>query len=271
MLKKYEIKKKLKEHLNQQIPTQFYGPLFRDRAINIRVAEIDRIYKRVMSELLSDLFGVFIFGHAAMLSSYIFSLKFGFDDFNGVENGYLPWRFRLHFLLRAMSRLGLEWFDEGYPAAQEWIKRIRQIGSVSIEGYDYSQTNVEYIGFLVDAFNKDFNQILDNIVLSYRDEAFLKNYSQKLESAVYERLGWGIIPNCTIDSDLNEVPIGLRNIVGGTWLYLCEQKPDDYEKFQKVSRSTNLLSLKGIELSYFQKEFNYDADKKRNRTAPESL
>ena len=59
------------------------------------------------------------------------------------------------------------------------------------------------------------------------------------------------------------MPIDFRNILYGTALYLCEEIPRDVEHYEERSRATNLLSIKGIELSTEQARFIHDVNKTR--------
>jgi hypothetical protein len=260
MSKKYNIKEKVKAYIDTQIPDGFVGPLFKPKLIDTQALGIINIYKRIVSELLSDIVGAFIFGHSALLSNYIFSLKFNIDDFRQVPQGYVSWRFRLYFIQKAIARIGLKEPPNIRFGVPNWYDEIRRIiDSVEVQQYHFNQTGFGYVKYILELLDNEFDSLCDSILTFLKDQKYTNIYSQSLQEAVVERLSNGIVPNCVINNELVEEPICLRNIVGGTWLYLINNELSlDYNEYFKSNYQTNLLSLKGIELSYSQKRFLKD-------------
>lgn len=255
-LNKHKIKSQIESYLNGMIPPDFIGPLFKPQFIDEQVEKIVGIYKMIMSEILADIIGAYIFGHAALLSNYVFSLKYKPDDFKGVPRGYLSWQFRLYFILKAFSSMMLEELPSEYSETNKLIDEIRSLcSSIDVYNYNYSSTNYKYIKFIIEIVEQEFDSICYEADRFLSGQQYFRTYSKDLQGKVIERLNNKIIPNCVSKSNLTEKPIDLRNIVGGTWLSLCELDYKDYETYFERSHTINLLSLKAIELSYHQKHF----------------
>lgn len=262
LLKKHGVKEKVQDYVKSKLPKEMYGPLFREPIIDMRSREIIAVFKRIFAEILSDIFGIFIFGHATLLSTYLFALRSGLDDFGAVEGGYLSYRFRLHFLQRSLEFMDLKNVEFSSSRTNTWIESIYNNTNLETNNYDYKAKNCEYIGFIIDVIEKEFDNICQGVSDFLGDHQYKKTYSEELQEAVIMRLNDGIIPNCILNEELDETPIDLRNIVGGTWQYYCENNQKNHEEFYEISLNANLLSLKAIELSYLQERFQ----KKQNDT-----
>jgi len=260
ILKKHHIKRKIEEHIDSHLPDGLVGPLFKPQVINTQALEIIDIYRKISAELLSDIVGASIFGHPALLSNYIFSLKFNLDDFRQVPHGYVSWRFRLYFIQKAMARIGLKEFPGVIKGMTNWYDEIKKItASIEIKNYSFEVTGFGYVKYIIELLDEEFEDLWANIVTFLKDQKYIDIYSQSLQEAVFERLINGIVPNCVINSELAEKPICLRNIVSGTWLYLMNNEQlNDHSNYFKSNYVANLLSLKAIELSYSQKNFKKD-------------
>ena len=263
-LNKYDTKRNIKSFLNGILPPDYFGPLFRPQAIEENADHIIDIYKRIMAEVLADIVCVYIFGHAALLSNYIFAIKYQLDDFRGVPKGYLSWRFRLYYIVKAFDLMMLD--DEiKKPKVKTLFDQIRvETSSIDITSYNYKRTNHEYIKYLIDIIEKEFNSICYEAERFVSGQQYFKIYSQSHQDHVLEKLKYRIVPNCVCNDSLKDNPIELRNIVGGTWNYICEFENNDYRENFDMGHMANLLSLKAIELSYHQKHFEnkYDSRKK---------
>lgn len=260
VLKKHHIKENVKKYIDSQLPDGLVGPLFKPQVIDTQALGIIDIYRKISSELLSDIVGAFIFGHPALLSNYIFSLKFDIDDFRQVPQGYVSWRFRLYFIQKALSRIGLKEFPGVIKEMTNWYDEIKKISaSIEIKNYPFERTAFGFVKYIIELLDEEFDELCANIVTFLKDQQYIDIYSQSLQEAVFERLINGIVPNCVINNELAEEPIPLRNIVGGTWLYLINNgQLNDYSNYYQSNYVANLLSLKAIELSYSQKNFEKD-------------
>lgn len=250
----------IEETLKKEVKTEFSknainGPLFLDHIIDVRVFEILKIYKQIFAETISDIVGAFIFGPSTLFSSYIFALKFGLDDFKGFTDGYLPWRFRLNLICRALDYMKIGNLPDSHKQANVWISNICKTAIIDFKSFSY-KVQYKYCAYVIDLIIRNFSEICCNIEKFISDQNYKNSYDEKHQGTVVERLENGIIPNCRIDGDLREDPICLRNIVAGTWIYLCELDMGNYDKYLTDSINANLLSLKAIELSHFQNEFN---------------
>ena len=255
-LEESNIENILKKEIRAGMPeSAFSEPLFLDRFIEEQVLHTFEIYRRIIAETISDLVGTFIFGPSTLFSSYIFALKFGLDDFRGFSDGYLPWRFRLSFICRALDFMDIENLPSRHQKANAWISEIYKTANINFDTFDYKKP-YRSCKHIIDLIVKNFDSISKNIEKFIGDQSYKYSYNERHQKAVVERLKNGIIPNCLIDQDLIETPIGLRNIVAGTWIFLCEFELDDYKNYFTESINANLLSLKAIELSHFQNDFN---------------
>lgn len=250
-----EIEKKLKSEIDSEIPPNAIDPIFKESYINRRLLEMFETFKRVLAEIISDIVGAFIFGQSALLSSYIFAVKFGLDDFRALEYGYLSWRFRLYFICKAIKYMGIEKLPSRYIKSNELITEIFRISKVDIEKYDYKQHH-RFIRHIVKIFDSNLNKVFKDIETFLGNQVYRKNYNEIHQKNIFERLQNGITPNSMIDGELNETPMGLRNIVGATWIYVNEISISDNQEYFQHALCANLLSIKAIELSHFQEDFN---------------
>ena len=252
----HDIMDKLRKYLESSLPKDVYDPLFRPRAIDTYAINLLEIYEKILSEFLSDIVGAFIFGHATIMSTYTFSLKYQLDDYKGIPDGYLPWRLRLYFIKRTLDYIGLDEFDSPYGGANKLLNEIdKNISGISIPNINLKGTDHEYIKYLLDLVDKEFDNICFEVNSFLRKQQYFPIYNERFQRVVIERLKQGIIPNSILSEDLEETPIDIRNIVTGTWRCLCEEDIKDWDSYYRVSYNMNLLSLKAIELSQTQKEF----------------
>ena len=254
-LKQLDLYNKVDNYIKQNMPADFKGSLFEPQYVINERGRIFDVFTKIMAEIISDFVGAIVFGPSALLSTFVFSLKFGYDDPSGIEHGYFPWRFRLYFLSKILNIFHTYNFPASFSGVKDWLTQINQLTN----GYDYigflsNQTKYAFTSFLFELIDTDTKAISDELVHlvpapHYSD---VSNPSLQVEAA--NRLKNGIIPNCLISDDLQEMPVGFINIIVGTWLFLCEHPLDDVCKFNEISRTANLLSLKGIELSHLQQE-----------------
>jgi hypothetical protein len=250
-----QIEKTLKNEIDAELPPNAIEPIFKETYINQRLLDILGIYNRVLAEVIADLVGAFIFGQSALLSSYIFAIKFGLDDFRALEYGYLSWRFRLYFICKAMKYMDTNKYPSRYSKSNQLIEEISHAADIDIDSYPYKKQH-GYIKHIVMLFDKNLETVFKDIETFLGGEIYPKNYNEIHQKNVYERLHDGIIPNSMLNADLDEIPIGLRNIVGATWIFVNEIESTDNDKYFRQVLCANLLSIKAIELSHFQDDFN---------------
>ena len=71
-------------------------------ASNLR--EVVEVWKRALEEILSDIAGAFLFGPAALFSTFELAFQYGFDEAPASRNNfYPPWRRRLREVLRVLG------------------------------------------------------------------------------------------------------------------------------------------------------------------------
>ena len=165
----------------------------------------------------------------------------------------MPWRHRLSLIRTAVESAGLQAISEEYTGLKRYYTQIAKTSStIDLSVYATPANNYEYIAYLMEMFISEIDSIVNELQGMIPKPHYSDVCKISFQKIVFDRLKSGIVPNVAINSDLTEIPIDFRNIVMGTWLYLCEQSIDNYENFNQISRMANLLSLKGIELSFLQ-------------------
>ena len=240
----------LKKHIPPHIQSH---TILENIFLNTENAKILKSFRRIVVEIIADCVGVIIFGPSALLSSFVLSVKFGYSNFNAIDKGYLPWRYRLYFISKIIEHLGTGVYFSEAAGVHKWIAEIEKI----IVNYDYvgeieKQPTIAYYSLIYKMLEQEICTISDEICLNIPAPHYSDIMNVDLQKEVFDRLDNGIIPNCKIYSDLKEDPIDFRNIIIGTWLFICEQPIDKLKEFIEVSRNANLLSLKAIELSHLQ-------------------
>ena len=262
-LDKFKIIPNLSEYFDKKVKSRNRPPqLFDQQYIRISTSRSIEIFKKTMKELLSDIFGVLVFGPSSLFSSYIFALNSQFDDVTNVSNGYLPWRYRLRILKRVLLNLNIEGLKDKFG---KWLDLVFTTCDDQSDLNALKTTpDLDYILILLDAIDKSFDDLCGDLKKIVIDNSFDKISNNEDHNEVLIRLKDGITPNAIMFDNLKERPIDIRAIVSGTWSYLTQIPLDDIEEYSKESRLANLLSLKAIELSTIQENFNNDADKRRN-------
>lgn len=254
-LDKYDLENKIDLYIKGNLPPGIKGQLFEPQYIITMKSNIFNTFKRIAEETIADCVGGIIFGPAALLSSFVFCLNFGYDDFDALKFGYLPWRYRLYLLSEVLISIGTLNFQYDSKGARQWIKDILQITN----GYDYMSnlrqlTHESYCRFIFEIFMNEIKTIGGELIGLIPKPHYADVGNATLQEEVVRRLSNGVIPNCTISNNLAETPIDFRNIIAGTWLYLCKQNLSETVEFNKISKRANLLSLKAIELSHMQQK-----------------
>ena len=137
--------------------------------------------------------------------------------------------------------------EKGFPKqfgnANNWIENIYKSVDIDVENYKYPKKH-KYIRPIVNILNAKFHLILNDITNFLGDQLYYSICSEQFQHEVCRRLENGILPNCIMNEHLNETPIDLRNIVNGTWQYICGMDSTDYVKFYRNSLNANRLSLR---------------------------
>lgn len=268
-LNDFKIEATLSEHFEKEFgrPEEQYE-LFRPQYVKVETVESMKKFKRIMKELLSDIFGVLIFGPSCLLSYYLFALNSQLDDLQNIPSGYLPWRYRLRLLRYVLRKMGFGTFGLEDTLSREWFDMISDTCDKTPELDALKKDKkLSHFAILVDAVQEWRDKIYDDMVRFDKSKRYLyiHAFSEEAHKEVVERLKNGITPNAKVGEDLVEQPIDLRNIVLGTWTHVTSIPLDDYKLYTEDSMVANLLSLKAIELSTIQEGFN-DAYKKGNQT-----
>lgn len=142
-------------------------------------------------------------------------------------------------------------------SAGTWLQTIRDVCEAKPELVALEGDNVlSHFMILLRAIDKAQEEIYSEMIKLSGDQCYIKTFSQEAYQEVLERLENGITPNATIRENLVEQPIDVRNIVLGTWAFVTSISIDDYKEYTEKARIANLLSLKAIELSTLQEDFN---------------
>lgn len=126
---------------------------------------------------------------------------------------------------------------------------------------DNPETNA-YLKIIIESLTSEHESIIQYFERELKEDLFVYFLDDNQIQAAKDRLGSKIIPNAFIDSNLQENPLELRNILYGTWLELGESITSDIALYEDNTTNINHLSIKGIELSIEQENFNNDALKK---------
>lgn len=224
------------------------GPLFSQYFVVNHVL----ITRKILNELISDIYGAYIFGETAFLATFIFAIKMNLDDTSAWEKGYLSWRYRLKFIYDALFQNQTK--ETCFLQQSKWKQSIENVLSQPVK--DNIDKPNDYLKIILDGIElkkKDiWNNIKSELDVNYYENHIIKD---EIESA-RKRIANKIIPNANIDDNLKEYPLELRNILYATWMELGENIKSNAKDYEYASHTINLLSLKGIELSVEQSNFN---------------
>jgi hypothetical protein len=253
-LKTHDVDNNIEAYIKKIKPTELVGSLFQKNYIHRMKYECSEVFHRVTREIISDFVGALIFGFPALLASYIYSVQCDFDDIRHIDKGYLPWRFRLYFISKILKEFNIRSLSNFNGDITAWLQNIEAI----IDGYDYDKKlrthdRYGYVVYLFLMLDSELSNIAKELMQLVPKPHYTDIENREMCEEVVRRLKKGILPNCSIDENLSEKPIGFRNIITGTWLYLCDQPLNKTIDFNKKSKNANLLSLKAIELSHLQR------------------
>lgn len=218
-------------------------------ATNQNAIYID-ITKKILSELISDIFGAYIFGDSSIIASYLFAIKTSLDDKSGWERGYLSWRYRLNIINDALLYIKKKYKYQNFD--NEFNKEITKVINKSY----IDKTINEYVKIIVESIDLYKEKIYEDVIDEVGVQKFTEFIEKKQVEEVEKRLRELITPNSILNDDLIEIPIGFRNILFGTCIHLANIISDDHSEYEKKSKIINLLSIKGIEFSTEQENFN---------------
>ncbi len=240
-----------KEYTEKMTSTEFeesdlFSTVF---ATNQNAIYID-ITKKILSELISDIFGAYIFGDSSIIASYLFAIKTSLDDKSGWERGYLSWRYRLNIINDALLYIKKKYKYQNFD--NEFNKEITKVINKSY----IDKTINEYVKIIVESIDLYKEKIYEDVINEVGVQKFTEFIEKKQVEEVEKRLRELITPNSILNDDLIEIPIGFRNILFGTCIHLANIISDDHSEYEKKSKIINLLSIKGIEFSTEQENFN---------------
>jgi hypothetical protein len=210
-------------------------------------------------ESISDIYGAFIFGDAALIALYAFAQREDIDQTQYWGDGYLSMKYRLVLISEALAYakkqnsftdlLGNSWEPIVLKALATPPKEMGQN---------------KYLDVILRALQSYKKTLFDHVMKAVGDQLFSFFIEERLVQAVENRLSSSIPPNAFFIKEGKEEPIDFRNILYGTTFSLFKNIPSDVREYENKSKKLNLLSIKGIELSTEQEQFNNDIDKARN-------
>ncbi|MBN1603667.1 MAG: hypothetical protein JW915_18795 [Chitinispirillaceae bacterium] len=262
-LQKNDMENKLSKLIDDDLKkspfTQGQTDLFADYFKKQRLSEIVLIYKLILIELVSDIYGSYIFGDTAVISTYLIAQRIEFDSTKGWTQGYLSFRYRLVFIWNALQYVkNTERIDNDF--VNSWAQLIDE--ELKLKCKDHN--NDKFLDLLLSSIELCKNDLFQAVANAVGDQIFYKYIDNTLVKQAVGRLMAGIPPNAFSigNGDGKEEIIDFRNILYGTSFTLFSSIPDDYNEYESNSKKVNLLSIKGIELSTEQERFNNDANKK---------
>lgn len=243
-----------KEQFNQEEEAQtenIFAHIFKVQMIY----KYEDVIKKILSELLSDVFGAFLFGETALIASYLFAQRSDIDSVQWWEKGYLSFRYRLWFVWKAIEYLKSK--KTISVRGGNWDHLLKECIGVECEDIHIDD---KYLQAILKILNTENSNLFEIILNEVGDNLYSKYVNEDEIQKVKERLINNIVPNAYLDEQLHEHPIEFRNILYGTCLYLAEQNPANHQEYERRTKIANLLSLKGIELSAEQMRFNSDTN-----------
>ncbi len=207
--------------------------------------------KKILCELIADIYGAFIFGQTTLISSFLFSFGSGLDDTSFWSEGYLSWKYRLKNIKRAIDFLDLK--KSINPNGDNIT--VKNINKIINEPHKDNSIN-QYISMFLVGFNMKAESIFEDVIKNLNSQIYLNYINQDIVEKVKMRFDQLVTPNSYFDENLNEFPIDFRNILSGTWQYCFDCISSDFKKYEIISKQINLLSIKGIEMSVEQDNYN---------------
>lgn len=238
------------------------NPRFDEIKTNLAV-QYFKSMARCLEEICCDIVGCWLFGFNFLLSAFKFSSIHDFESISELPYGYYPWAFRTKICLDTIELLRHPYDGRFDDNVSEWIKELREYNT----SFQYDREIISHDGYsfhtdMIDAITSSLGLLVDQLGEYLREESlkFENDFSLEQMKSVKSLLEKRVIPSChTVveDNQLIQTPLGMRNIISGTWLHLVSSDIDidNTEDYYDYSKRTNLLSLKGIELSKIQRDF----------------
>ncbi len=245
-------------------------PLEEEIAVTEVLRRVVAIRRRGLEELISDIFGVKLFGLAALLALFEMSLADPLDDLPDQEtNFYPPWRTRLRlgflaleqarFIPVARPHYTFSGIEKVLTCVDARVDTIRQTVSSST---DKELINDNWV--LKIAYDSIHTSLVE--VEKFLNRRFGGKFatSEDLYSQVFplvHRLKEGILPNAIEDSATRSVPAETAAILNAAWFYRLSFLSEPFEEssdslsFAQKYEILNRLTLKALELSHLQKKF----------------
>ena len=262
----------LRRKIADRVKAEFKDrPQLIEETIESRLLDADFIRWRGFSEIISDMFAVHLFGPAALFALFQMAIADSLDFPPTKETSfYPPWRRRLRHAIATLVGTNLlpdENESDGFAVrlpVQEKVKaRVDAIRAMTI-------SNVDQVALEADWTTKIAYDSIDESIPHV--ETFLRqNYvnsfldREKLYKQVYplvERLQLKLPPNAVEVSPYDSQAADLEAILNAAWFYRIAflERPFHEGKFDEDFQSDyeilNALTLKAIEYSHIQQNFN---------------
>lgn len=210
--------------------------------------------KNILKELISDIFGVLLFGPSFLIAFYIFFLgRIGESDNDSWKDGYLSPIYRLSIMEKTIKYI-LKKND--MPKIEDDC--IDVVQKEVFNKYTYFPPENKYIQAFINFFNGKIDFFCDKIACKIGDEIFINHHNEVEIQTVIKLLRDSIPPCSSLDnSSLKESPINFRNILYGTCKCIFDNSVSTQSLDERVAfaKQINLLSLKAIEMSAEQERF----------------
>jgi hypothetical protein len=229
--------------------------LFESSFIQFRKSEKLKWCFLLLKEIISDIYGAFIFGDAALVAQYLFCLRSEMDFVS--PDGHPSHRFRVRFVSEALDYIRKQ---TSFPASIQsgWEKMIAECIK---EPVAEEETDI-YLAYFTKALQGNKERLFQEIVSDLGVNLFTNHVKEDLIRAAISRIDNKTTPNGYCDHDGKELPIDYRCILYATTCCLGREIEEDMEEYEKRTKTINLLAIKGIELSTEHERFiKYDADK----------
>jgi hypothetical protein len=270
-----DLQKKVAKYVEEDLRARSLPPLWEEAAktelISRELKRAVSVRERGLEEIISDIFGIHIFGPAALFALFEIALTDEFDLLpTQTSSFYPPWRTRLRFSIEALNALGfLPIPQSSYKfldaekvqlGVTNVIEDIRNIVASDSDKKALESDAIVKIAY--ESINDTIPHINGFLTEEHGDKFIAPN---KLYGQVYplvHRLSLGILPNAIEETLDNSQVAELESILNASWFYRVSllSKPvsdnklntDFYDGYDFLNR----LTLKAIELAFTQNLYN---------------
>jgi hypothetical protein len=226
--------------------------VFEANFVLLKTAQAIEMCKKALREIISDIYGAFVFGDIALVAKYLFFLRSDIDDVSNWwkhSAAYPSPRYRIKIVSEAIKHLKAKYNFSGEIVCG-WEDRINECISAPIAESKCD----EYVRAFIKKIDYFKHYVFDQIENKLDPNVFTRHVEKQMISVAEDRLKKQITPNAFVSADGKETPIDFRNILYSATLRLADLSADllEYENHSKI---VNLLSIKGIELSTEHERF----------------